>query len=730
MKKFKKFLKIFAIVFAVLTAALAVSGTAYYFVVTSAVSLDKTKLDKTKSASSLQILDTKGNSVCPSSENYISISELSNNTKNAFICTEDKRFYEHSGIDYIRVGGAIISNLKSHSFSEGGSTISQQLIKNTHLSNEKTINRKLKEFKLTRELEKNYSKSQILEMYLNNIYFGNGCYGIENAANHYFSKSASSLSLAESALLAGTINAPSVYDIQNNTEKAKNRRNLILELMHEQGKISEHDKDLAQKEEINLKITKLSNNNFVYDEIIEEACKILKKTENQLKNENITIETYLDQKLLNNITKNINEKYKSIPSSPAIACIVIDNNTGGIISTFGSKKTFKSKKQPGSTIKPILVYAPAIEENMISPATKILDEKINIGGYSPDNADKKVHGYVSVREALKNSYNIPAVKILNELGISKSQNFAKKLGIEFSDSDNNLAIALGGFTDGVKLKSLCDAYMAFANFGEFKESKYISKIVEDEKTIYSNSTNGIKVFDDSTAYLITDILKSATKTGTAKRLKNFNYEIASKTGTVGLSDSNKNSDAFNISYTSEHTILTYFGEKVMPEQINGATYPTMLTKDILSELYCNKPPANFTQPQSVVRKNLSKTDYENNIVSITENSDSKISELFSKNNIPKVSNSSLSLTLNVFNFANKKPLVSIFASPEYAYKIYRTSGTNKELVFEEQNLQNSKIIKFEDKTAKSNEIYEYFAEICEKSTGKIFETNKIKLRTF
>ena len=165
------------------------------------------------------MFDCNGTSIKPTSENHISIKKLSSNTKNAFICAEDKRFYTHKGIDFVRIGGAVVSNLKSKSFSQGASTISQQLIKNTHLSNEKTLKRKLKEIKLTKQLEKNYSKNDILELYLNNIYFGNGCYGIENASMHYFGKSAKNLTLAESALLAATINAPSVYDIENNQEK-------------------------------------------------------------------------------------------------------------------------------------------------------------------------------------------------------------------------------------------------------------------------------------------------------------------------------------------------------------------------------------------------------------------------------------------------------------------------------------------------------------------------------
>lgn len=728
MKKAKKIFKYFAITTTALVLCFVLTCTGFFIVSTKGVTLNSSILEESISTSSLQILDINGNQIKPTTENFISIKKLSSETKNAFICAEDKRFYNHNGLDYIRIGGAIASNIKSRSFSEGASTISQQLIKNTHLSNEKTIKRKLKEFKLTKQLEDNYSKEEILEMYLNNIYFGNGCYGIENAALHYFGKSANKLSLSESALLAATINAPSIYDIENNTEKAISRRNLILNLMEKYGKITKKENEVAQNEKLNLKLTKLSTNNFVYTEIIEEASSILKKTQNQLKNSNIKIYTHIDLSLQNKIQQTIKNNYSNLESSPNVASIVINNKTGGIVSIVGNKSTIYTKKQPGSTIKPILVYAPAIELGKISPATKILDEKINISGYSPENADKRYHGYVSVRESLKNSYNIPAVKILQETGIEQSQNIAKNFGIEFSDSDNNLAIALGGFTNGTTLKQLADAYSALANSGLYSTSKYISKIETDKKIIYENQQSKTKAVSTSTAYLLTNILQDASKTGTAKRLKDFSFDIASKTGTVG--SSNSNTDAYNISYTTSHTILSYIGGTSMPENINGATYPTMLTKDILSEIYKAKHPQNFAVPNSVITKQIDKTDYQNNIISQTDNLQNSITETFAKNNLPQKTKSSLNLKLDIFNFENKKPILCFHTSPNYTYNIIRKQNEKEEIISSLTNTQDTKIAKFEDKTAENDKIYEYFVEICEKSSNKTFKTNSIKLKTY
>ncbi len=707
-----------------------VFSASFYISTTHGVSLDNKKLEKTIKSNSFQIIDANGKQLSSSNDSYISVSKLSSNTTNAFICAEDKRYYKHKGLDYIRIGGAILSNLKTKSFSEGASTISQQLIKNTQLSSEKTIKRKLKEFKLTKELEKKYSKNQILEMYLNNIYFGNGCYGIENATKHYFNKSASKLTLAESALLAGTINAPSVYNISNHTDKAIDRRNLILSLMKKYGKISEREYSDAIAEKVNLNLTELNFTSASYSRILEEACKILKTTENSLKSKNIKIYTSINQKLQNDISKIVSNYSKQLPKNAKTATIIIDKNSGGIISVTGSSLVLSSKKQPGSTIKPVLVYAPAFENGIISPATKILDSKINISGYSPENADKKYHGYVSVREALKNSYNIPAVKLLNEVGIDNAQNFAKKMNLSFEPEDNNLAIALGGLTSGTTIKELADCYLCFANNGNFLQSHYISKIEKDGKVLYEKSNKKIQVMSESTAYLITDILKECSKSGTAKRLKDFSFDIASKTGTVGKTNSANNTDAYNISYTSNHIILSYIGGDDLPSTVNGATYPTMITKDILDNLYLNNSPTSFKIPNSITHLKLDKTEYENNKLVVTEKQENIIEDIFAKNNLPIVTENSLNLKLDVFNLENHKPIICFFVSPNYTYKVIRKEKNKEETISSLNDVNLSKIAKFEDISAKNNHIYEYFVEICEKSTDKIYKTNSVKLKTF
>ena len=704
MKKIRKISKIIFISLAIVFSLTIISAVSFYHVSTHGITLDKEKLSNVANKT-FKIYDKFQEEINLKNKATVDINELSANTKNAFISAEDKRFYSHNGVDFIRVGGALLSNLKSKSFSEGASTISQQLIKNTLLSNEKTIKRKLKEVKLARALEKNYSKDKILEMYLNNIYFGNGNYGIENASIYYFGKSAKNLTTAESALLAGTINAPNIYNIQNNTEKAIERRNLILNLMKSQNKISNEEYEKSINESVNLNITKVPNNNYMFNEILEEACNILNITENELNYKDIEIFTNYDSTLSNNISELVN-KYKNL-SDYNVASIVIDNETNTIIAVYGNSKTLSSKKQPGSTIKPILVYAPALEENLITPNTKILDEEININGYSPANADNKFHGFVTVRECLKNSYNIPSVKLLNELGVETGKNFASKLDINFSENDNHLALSLGGFSSGTTLKQLADAYSTFANSGYFSTSKYITKIKLNDKIIYRKNNSKNKVMKESTANQITDMLIDTSKSGTAKKLKNFNYQIASKTGTVGKSNSTNNTDAYSISYTSNHTVITYIGDENLPKNISGSSYPTEINEEIFKKLYSSKKPKNFE---------------------ISKNSNQEILNNLKTTSVSKIELSTKNLT--ALNLENRKPILMFFASKNNTYNIIRKHKNKEEIISSLNNLKNDKYIKFEDISAKSNEIYEYFIEICEKSTTKKYYSNSIKLKSF
>lgn len=723
MKKLKKALKTIFIIAVICFSVVTIGSICFYKATTQGISLDTDKLQVLSPSNSLKIYNSSLDEIKPSTVSYVKLSKLSSNTKNAFLCAEDKRFYKHKGLDYIRIGGALVSNIKSASFSEGASTISQQLVKNTQLSNEKTIKRKLKEIKLTKELENKYTKDEILELYLNNIYFGNGCYGIENASKHYFGKPANQLSLAESALLAGSINAPSFYDIESNLERAINRRNLILNLMQKYNKINGDELQQALNEAPNLNLKDISSNLSLYNLTIKKACKILNLTENQLRSSNYKIYTSIDDKLLSLA----NNTLKSYPvTNAASTTIILDNKSHSILAIGGNVKNFEQEFQPGSLIKPILVYAPAIEKNIISPATKILDNKINISGYSPSNYDKKFHGYISAKTALAKSYNIPAVKILNELGVENAKEFAKNLGIEFENSDNHLALALGAFEKGITPKSICDAYSSFANSGSFAESSIITKITLGSKIIYNKPQEEKQAYSDSTAFLINDMLKESVKTGTAKKLSSLNFPLCSKTGTVGKSNSNKNTLAFNIAYTSNHLILTLISGDNLPSNINGGSYPTNINKDILKSIYKNYTPSDFEKPNSVKLVNLDEKNYTNNEL-VASTTDSKIKEYFKNENSPKLEQNFLEL--NAINSPNHKPILCFTVNKNYDFYLIRKQNDEEKIILSSTQ-NNENFIKFCDKTAKNNEIYTYFVKFCGKLKNDELFTNEIKLKAY
>ena len=612
-KIFKSFLKINCFILCTFLA-LCVSLSVYFFTATKDTKLDMSKfIDATNT--SINIYDTNEKYIESSTvfddNNYVKISELNDYTINAFIATEDRRFYSHHGIDLKRMISAGLNNLKNRKFSQGASTISQQLIKNTHLTQEKTMSRKLKEIKLAIELEHHLSKDEILEQYLNSIYFGNGAYGIENASKTYFNKSARDLTINESALLAGIIKAPSNYDPINKNQASEKRKKTVLKLMQNQGFISEEDYTKNANCSANIVKNSVKNVNLYKKMIISEICKNLNISENQMKNTSIDIITSID--------KNANEKISNILQSEkyningtdnnqiSSAAIIIENNTKNIIAVAGKNiSNIEKKRQPGSCIKPIIAYAPAIENGLINPETIIKDEPINIGGYTPKNANKKYLGNVTVSESLQKSLNIPTVKILSNIGVKNAKNFAEKIGISFNKNDQNLALALGGMTDGITIKQLADAYSTFADNGKFASSNIIKEIKDKNGNIlWQDKKIKNQAMKESTSYLITNMLQGTKDNGTTRRLSTFDYQIASKTGTVGIANELYNQDAYCAVYTSKHTIITWFGENEksghLPSSVNGSTYPTILAKDILNILYQDTKPSDFQIPETVVK---------------------------------------------------------------------------------------------------------------------------------
>ena len=598
----KKFLKVSAIILLCISIFIASLFVAYAAITKDAV-LDSSKLKG--SGQHVTILDDEGNELTSASleiqKKSVSVNKLNSDTINAFIASEDRNFYRHKGLNYKRMVKALLKNISSRSFKEGASTISQQLIKNTHLSSDKTIKRKLNEIKLTKKLEKQYSKDEILEMYLNTIYFGHNCYGLQNAAEFYFNKKAENLTLSESATIVGLLSSPNNYSPFKNSEKSLKRRNLVLKSMYDCGYIDEETFIDTVSEPINTKQQTAQDKygsyiSAVFDELEEIDF------DHYLLTDGCTIKTYLNgsaQAYIENL---------EYPCDNAV--IIADNKSGGVRAY---KTTINgAKRQPGSTAKPVFVYAPAIEEKYLSPFTKILDEKVNFNGYAPENYDKKYHGYVTVTESIKNSYNVPAVKTLNALTVNTSEKYLKAMGISLDDDEKNLPLALGGMKYGLSIKELADTYSVFPRGGKFVPSRFIKEIVsKDGKVLYKNDFVSSRVFSEGTCSLMNEMLIETSKSGTAKKLKEFAFNVATKTGTCGNSEGN--TDAYTVSYTQENCFAVWLGDKDNKRtDITGGSDCCKLMKSILQTFYSNQLPAPLDVNTGTTLINIDREEYEIN----------------------------------------------------------------------------------------------------------------------
>ena len=605
MKKKKRFWKIFGIISSAMIIAVIACGVGFVAHVRHGenyVKFDKSRLNEVYT--SLTLLDNEG---APLSEplylndyKQIPLEALHDYTYMAFVAVEDKRFFDHNGIDYKRVGGAILHNLKSGSYKEGASTISQQLIKNTHLDNYKTLRRKVNEMLLASELERAYSKKEILEMYVNTIYFGRNAYGIETAANVYFNKSASELTISESAVLAGMIKAPNNYAPDKNAEKCKTRRDRVLKLMFAQQIISveEYDEALASEITYSPQVSR-AEKSYTY-QVMQEACQILNMTPLQLAKSDFVIETYCNQQTQKELTKLVNNDTTASKDGTLsqLACVVC-NNKGGVEACYMRGEGADARRQVGSAIKPIAVYAPALNERIITQASPVLDEETDFNGYKPTNAGG-YNGWTTIKYAVAKSLNVPAVKTLNALGLPTAEKYLSKFGIE---GEQNLSLALGNANGGMNIFTLAKCYATLANDGCVNEVAFIKNIYSEKGLIYSRELNDGRVFESAANFLMTDMLVNTANTGTAKLLKNDKYQVAAKTGTVGNSEGN--SDALVAGYTTENTFVVWYSGE-LDNSVNGSSKPCKLASTLLNKMYSSDKPKNFVAPNSVVQIDIDK----------------------------------------------------------------------------------------------------------------------------
>ncbi|MDP4551752.1 PBP1A family penicillin-binding protein [Alkalihalobacillus macyae] len=545
----------------------------------------------------------------------VSIDDIPDHVKEAFIATEDSRFYDHHGLDIKAIGRALYRDILAGAKVEGGSTITQQLAKNVFLSNDKSWLRKTKEAVIAINLERNYSKNKILEMYLNQIYFGHGAYGIQSASKLYFNKSVSELGAEEGAMLAGLPKAPTNFSPINHPEESKERRDLVLSLMEKHDYLTAEETVRLQGKTLSLDVAEVTKEPayLTYiDMTLEEA-----KTRYKLSNEEVLRGGYeivvpMDVDLQKAAYSQFQNKAffpgSSSETPPEGALTMMDSKSGGVVAVQGGREYVQkglnhvtSKRQPGSAFKPIAVYGPALEKKEYSPYTLLKDEKIDYDGYSPSNYNNQYTGEVSLYDAVRTSANAPAVWLLNEMGVSYSKKYLGLGGISIEDKD--LKIALGGIDNGVSPFEMMEAYRPFAAEGKQIDPYFITKLFDHNgKLVGEAKQDEKKVYSKQTAWYMTRILEGVVKNGTATSGES-KVDVAGKTGTTSYEEvSGGARDAWFVGFTPEIVGAVWIGYDRTTEKnylTGGSEYPVQLFKKVVNVDINEESTVTFEKPSSV-----------------------------------------------------------------------------------------------------------------------------------
>ena len=500
------------------------------------------------------IYDENGEVVSKISNSNIEGVSLTNMPKeliDAVIAVEDQQFNKHRGINYFGIARAFTENLFKGKVVAGGSTITQQLTKNVFLSQERTYSRKFKEFILAKKIERTYSKDAIMERYLNQIYFGEGAWGVQRAAHIYFGKDVSELTLSESATLAGVIKAPTHLSPYKNMEKSVERRNIVLALMKSEKYISQAEFDEAIGQDIHLADSTMMNYKGKYpyyiDQVVEEAVNNYNLTKNEVLSGGLHIYTAINPVIQDALEDVYNDDRNFPQSTPdqllQSASVFLDPKTGGISALVGGRGAYtygrfnnatKLIRQPGSTLKPLAVYTAALEQGY-RISDLLVDEPIDIDGYSPKNFDRQYRGQVTMYDAVAQSNNIPPVWLLHNIGIEKGVQAVERFGIPLEENDHTVGLALGGLHKGTSPLRMAQAFSAYPNDGVMMEAHAIVEIRNSEGEVLGKwHEQSTVVTEAEVAQQMTFMLNGAVEEGTAKKAQVAGLEVAGKTGTTQL----------------------------------------------------------------------------------------------------------------------------------------------------------------------------------------------------
>lgn len=569
----------------------------------------------------------------------IPLEDIADVTEEALIASEDKDFYNHGGFSIFSILRSLYANIITRSIAGGGSTITQQLAKNTLLTKQQTILRKYQELVIATAIEQRYSKDQILAMYLNSVYYGENSFGIESAAQKYFGKKPSQLTLAESAMLIGVLPAPSAYSpISGDPELAKERQTTVLSRMVENGYITEAEKTTALAKKLSYKDQGNGINNqaphfteMILNELYE------KYGEEKVTRSGFQVRTTLDLKMQNAANRSVDNGMAFIQANGGsnASLVAIDPKTGGVRALvgsydytdkkFGNVNMVTTARQPGSSFKPIY-YARGLADGDITPTTVFKDAPItDLGDFRPQNADRSFRGNVTVRQALDWSLNIPAVRVMQKVGIEKSIDTAKDLGITTLDEDTDYGLSLALGTAEVPLVEMTNAYAGFANGGDQHAYASIQSIRDKyDSSVFTAGKDSKRAISEQGAYLISNILADNTTRskifGTSLTVYGSDGQI--KTAAVKTGTTDENRDAWTIGYTPDVAVGVWVGNNDNAPMYNGGSgMAGPIWREMMSAAIGTESPS-FTQPSGITKASV-----------CTEIG--TLTDVFLSNNVPK-----------------------------------------------------------------------------------------------
>lgn len=562
---------------------------------------------------SSQIYDSAGNEIANihATENrmLVKIEQVPMNLQQAFVAIEDNRFYEHKGVDPRGLLRAVYANLRDQEIAEGGSTITQQLAKNAYLTQERTIKRKIQEVFLALQLEKQYTKQEILEMYLNQIYFGQGAYGVQAAAKTYFNKNVEELTLSECALLAGIPKSPNYYSPFNNLQAAKERRNIVLEQMAKYHFINTTEEREAKNSEIVLApanrpeelkdaadfisyVTQLMVDKYGADAIYKDGLKIYTTID-------MDMQKMAEAALLENLPGDYTDANGI--QQPQGAIVAIDPKTGYIKAMVGGRGTDQfnratmAVRQPGSAFKPF-VFAAALE-NGYYPDSYIEDKPINIDGWRPQNDSGRFSGSVSLRTVATFSMNVPTVRLAQDIGMDRIIYYAQEMGIttfvlDGDPNDRNFAVVLGGMTRGMTPLEIVSAYCTFANSGVHIPAVAVTKVLDrNGRVLEEAAPEGKAIISQESAAALTSMLEDVISRGTGRQA-GIGRPAAGKTGTTS-----DYKDAWFVGYTPDLVAGVWIGndDNTSTDGIMGGQTPAAVWRTFMSRAMANIPVHDFDE---------------------------------------------------------------------------------------------------------------------------------------